>query len=257
MKKLLVLPFAAVVAFAACGEQEPFGPERPQFELVDEDLRISHEDATHFVFATFEHDLGGGSDGRVLSVNDTPLFPGNQNNAGSCDNGTWINPRGQRTGGNRDTPHPFCYEPGSAGMIVVLERIAAVYEEKTNKDGEITQKRLYFTNALDEDNHSVKYIGSNQAGAGQIEARAVDRATGTWVGNIFFDLATFNTTGGSNPDLFACTLLGDPNQAGCLSRTIADAQFRPRQTDGTLGDAIDLNDGFLYWIAKNIVLSDS
>jgi hypothetical protein len=266
MRKIIALPVAAIVAvgLVACSD-DPSGlaPEGPSFELVDEGLRIDHDDASHFVFAAFIYEMGGGSAGRVLTDGEPGIVPGNLKHHGWCWSGTWHNPQNKPTSGDATKPHPFCYEPGSAGIQVVLERIAAVYEEKTDRFDNITHKFLYFTKDLDEDEYSVKFItnANNQQGSGEIEARAVNAANGDLVGHIEFDLEQFDD-GPNNDDLFDCELTSeDSSQDGCLNRFI-DITFRPiigvdGGGDPLFGDDVDFDEDdevFLYWVPKADVL---
>jgi hypothetical protein len=280
-KTIFALPVAALVAVGvvACTDAPGLlAPEGPNRELVDESLRIDHDDATHFVYAFFAYEPDGGV-GTVLTGgepgNPPPgIVPGNQKHLGTCHDGKWHNPAGRPTTGTAANPHPFCYVPAADGYTVVLERIAAVYEEKVDKDSNITHRFLYFTNELDEDEYSVKFLttNGNMRASGEIEARAVkdDPDVGDLVGHIKFDLDQFNL-GQNQSNLFSCSFASeDPKQDGCLAKNIAISYQPITGWDGDdpiLGDAVtigpsdsdddyDVNQNvFLFWVKKGDVLN--
>jgi hypothetical protein len=120
MKKLLVLPFAAVVAFAACGEQEPFGPERPQFELVSGGM--DRADANIEIVASFTHTITGGTAYRTVG---SPGINAEGKEIGICEEGgAWRNPAGKLTGAR---PHSHCVTVGSE-LTISLEPISGTHE---------------------------------------------------------------------------------------------------------------------------------
>jgi hypothetical protein len=255
MKKLLVLPFAAVVAFAACGEQEPFGPERPQFELVNEDERIAAADVNAHVYGSFAlqftETVGAPASWGVIRSGPAN-FPGNPKNAGTCDNGLWINAQGKRTSGSMDRPHPHCVgeiegDEQQVTVHVVLEPISAQYRTfgSAGKELRLGKEGSDWLSA------SLTGGGDHSRGEGIVVAYAIDASTlGTTnrrVGTLTFNLDQYHK---NNIDYFEtdCTVGEDETAPRCLDLLIT-ATYAPLAVGG-VGQATEEGGsvtGFLYW----------
>jgi hypothetical protein len=246
MKKLLVLPIAAVVAFAACSEQEPFGPERPQFELVD-GTQIRVTGANIDVIATFKVDVEGGV---VYLGTETgvPGFDSDGNPHGACfTGGRWQNPSNKKFAAR--VPHNHCTVVGVERQVG-LESITAAHWTQDHGTG--TGLRTSFKLAL---NEAGSLFVEWNAAPGQ-EKNRVMLAEGTVVahgigddgmryGTFTFDLADFAAEP-TNVNLFgeyeAQTEDGGLTVFG-LSRSITATFTHPNGVTETV-------DGTLYWTER-------
>jgi hypothetical protein len=195
MKKLLVLPFAAVVAFAACGEQEPFGPERPQFELVDgAQTRVTGANVD--LVATFKVESQGGV--VYLGTDEgVPGFDSEGNPHGTCfTGGRWQNPSNKKFAAR--VPHTHCTVIGVERQIG-LEPITAAHWTQAHGTG--TNLRTSYKLALDElgtmfvEWHAASSQESNREmrAGGEVIAHGAT-ADGQRYGRFTFDLAAFAAT---------------------------------------------------------------
>jgi hypothetical protein len=261
MKKWIALPVAAVVAvgLVACGEEPTaLAPMGPNSELVNPDNRIAAEDVNAHVYGSFALSFtevvgGSGGEGGWQVITEGPAnFPGNAKNAGTCDDGLWINKQGKRTSGSLDKPHPHCVEwvEGDDGeevtVHVVLEPISALYSPTGSSAGEQLvlgthddgQFRAFLTGS-----------GTHSRGEGIVVGYAIDASTlGTTnrrVGTLTFDLAQYHQ---NNVNYFEtdCTIDDVPDAPRCLDLVIT-AVYEPLEGDAGVGEVTGAVTGFLYW----------
>lgn len=246
MRKLAVLPLAAL-ALAACGDGSApvTAPDGPNHELVDPGQRVAATDVNAWVYGTFSLTFGGGDPGVIRSG--PASFPGNPKNAGSCEDGLWINPQGKRTSGSLTRPHPHCVGESTQTVQVVLEPISV----KNGNPGQSDNEYLQFT--ADREDGQVKKVGGggpnepNTQGEGTLVAYAIDASTigttKTRVGQFTIDLAQYSA---NQTNRFAenCSL-GDVTAPRCLNLVIT-ADYEPLAVGG-VGTATNAVTGFLYW----------
>jgi hypothetical protein len=241
MKKTwIALPVAAVVALGmvAC-DSNPAGlaPEGPSRELVDINDRIT--DVNAWVYGSFILPIGGDGERQpILVENGESNFPGHPKNKGSCVDGTWLNPKGQPTGGNRTSPHPHCIAgwTQAPAMEVILEPISANFVSSP-------QFRIRLAQGTG-DNYRIQInTQGNLEAAGTIVAYAVRADNMERVGEIEIDLGQYS--GKSSDALLECNVdevFGD-EPTGCVKYLI-DFTFTP---DG--GQPIAFTEeGFLWWV---------
>jgi hypothetical protein len=271
MRKIFALPLAAIVAvgFVAC-DSNPAGlaPEGPNLELVDLDQRIDADDVNAHVYGSFALSFDEEGPGGIGPIKSGPAnFPGNPKNAGTCDDGLWINAQGKRTSGSLERPHPHCVgetEGGTVTVWVVLEPISAI-NDRIGQDNENLQL------AADRPDGDVRAVRGNPPpapppvgteGRGIIEAYAIDAATiGSGnpkrVGVLTIDLAQYDHNS-TNYFLEDCSLTVSETYFRCLNTPIV-ADYMPLDGDDGVGYPISLADwdeqadgaypvtGFLYW----------
>jgi hypothetical protein len=255
MRKLLAVSVAALAAvgLVACSES-PTDSYVPQFELVDEDLRVTNVNAE--VYATFFVDvteggeagnyiLGSQKDADGAYIPEPANFPAKGKVLpGTCIAGNWHNSQGKPTAGSLEHPHPHCVEMregNGATFRVVLEKISANYNDPGNN-------KILILGIDDTGDLGAKYVGNNQQGHGQIDAWGIKENTTDRVGQFTIDLtqfedATQGTNPNPNPNLFDCSLSGDEDEDGCLNKEVK-AVYR-HGTDAS-GDPEDVW-GMLYW----------
>lgn len=245
MKKLAFVSLAALVAYGtACDHADTVaGPEGPQLELTDADLRLDAGDVNAHVYGTFAITFEGSTTGVITTG--TANFPGNPKNAGECDDGLWINPRGKRTSGSLENPHPHCVGEGSETVQVVLEPISAMY----STFGQAGQ-RLDLADPSEEE--QVAHLtggGDHSRGEGTVVAYAIDASTlgdtNDRVGTLTFEMDQYHA---NNTDYFAedCDL-GDSETAPRCLDLIISADYAPLPDPDGVGEATDDVQGFLYW----------
>jgi hypothetical protein len=265
MKKIIALPMAALLAAAmvACTDSNPAGlaPEGPSFELIDKEQRVDADDVNAHVYGSFTLSFTVDGPGGIGPITSGPAnFPGNAKNAGTCDNGLWINPQNKRTSGNLERPHPHCVgeTEGSVTVKVVLEPISAINDN-------IGAGNEFLQLADDRPKGDVRVRGAGEGqtseGRGIIEAYAIDASTigsnPRRVGVLTIDLGQY-TTEKTNYFLDDCSLTVDETYFRCLNKVIV-ADYRPLAGDDGVGDPFVFADwdedvqgaypltGFLYW----------
>lgn len=261
MKKLLAVSVAALfaVGIVACGES-PTEAYAPQFELVDPTKRVAEADVNARVWLSFaipfEVEVPGGGAGVMVPVaqpnGPAQNFPGDEKNAGSCEDGTWKNKNGKGMGGTLDKPHPHCTiyvdEGGSSieTINVVLEPISAHYFRHN-----VNQWRLAFTNETGDNGKVLVKNNDKLEGNGELVAWAVfEHDPSQRVGQITIKLTQFDD---SVWDDEVCTVADDLEDILCLAQLI-DFSYAPVGAgDGGFGvdgfgEAGDYEEaGFLYW----------
>jgi hypothetical protein len=218
---------------------------------VDEDLRIAASDVNAHVYGSFAIQFTVGSEGGLGVIMSGPAnFPGNAKNAGTCDNGLWINAQGKRTSGSVDKPQPHCVgqTAGDEQQIdVVLEPISANFttsEDRTT--GQTWQRELRLGNAL-----GAKVTGNGQhtEASGDVLAYAIDASTlgdtNRRVGTLSFDMAQFDQEGVNYFDI-DCAITDEFNAPRCLDLVITATYTPVPGTDG-VGELTENVTGFLYW----------
>ena len=268
MKKLALLPIAALAFTAACDDtKSPVAPSDANFELVDKTIRVDASQVNAHVCGTFTVTVPG-TPGYVLGMEGVVAgrVPGNSKPLGTCDTGMWFNPQTKKTAGSESKPHPHCFVPGTEDLEIVLEPISVAWGNPGQSDNEF----LRFTSG--EDGAKVKFVGagnsdptgngngngnndsetkSHTKGDGVIEAYAILASTlGTTnqrVGIITIDLATEFTKQDGNMFSSDCTFGTDAVR--CLPEIIT-ASYRPL-TVGGLGLAADAVTGQLWWAAAD------
>jgi hypothetical protein len=261
-KTILALPVAALVALGsvACSDA-PTGlaPEGPNRELVDAGQRIAAADVNAHVYGSFAlqfTEVVGTPGGWGVIRTGPANFPGNPKNAGTCDDGLWINKNGQRTSGSLEKPHPHCVgetegDQQNVTVHVVLEPISGRYET-FGTAGE----RLALGNSTDNCEESdpdglCAFLTGNEKhsrGVGVIVAYAIDastlQTTKRRVGTLTFDLAQYHDANVNHFDT-DCTIGEDETAPRCLEPTIT-ATYTPLATGG-VGAVRHGVPGFLYW----------
>lgn len=263
-KKWIALPVAAIVAVGvvACAD-EPTGlaPQGPNYELVEIGTRVEKDDVNARVWLSFaipfEVEVEGGT-GEVIPVAQPDgaalNFPGNENNAGTCEGGTWKNKNGKGMGGTDTKPHPHCtiYVDAGGGTVetvyVVLEPISAEYVRQN-----ANQWRLAFTNEGGDNGKVLVKNNEQLKGNGQILAWAVfQEDPDQRVGQISFDLGQFDDSVWDN-DVCEVSDKDDLPATSCLAQLI-DFSYQPiGEADGGYGlSGFGIADtyeaaGFLWW----------
>lgn len=275
MKKLLLLPIAAVVALIAACSDTPttLVPGIPDLELVDVGQRVKDNKVNAHVYGTFSLQFGGG-EAKLVGRTGPGINPGNGKTSGSCVEGLWYNPQGKPTAGSYTKPHPHCVEEVSGEMIqVVLEPISVEWGNPGNSDNEFLR---FGEDEIAGEMH-VKWVGAGQGnckpnpnrppcppieetghthGEGIITAYAIDASTLNTtpkrVGILTFDLKSFTKKDGN---LFKteCTVnevtingSNTPELIRCLPH-IFEARYEPLPVGG-VGEETDKVEGFLYWV---------
>jgi hypothetical protein len=259
-KKWIALPVAAVVAvgLVACGEEPTaLAPMGPNDELVNVDERIAAADVNAHVYGSFALSFtevvgGSGGEGGWQVITEGPAnFPGNAKNAGTCDDGLWINKQGKRTSGSLDKPHPHCVEwvEGDEGqevtVHVVLEPISAHYRTFGGAGQELRLGR----EGTDWISASLTGGGDHSRGEGIVVGYAIDASTlgdaNRRVGTLTFDLAQYHQ---NDVDYFEtdCTIGEDETAPRCLDLVI-NAVYAPLDAPDGVGELTENVTGFLYW----------
>jgi hypothetical protein len=237
MKKLFVLPVAAIVALGACNDVAPVaGPDGANFQLVDETLRRTSGNAD--VVATFTVEITGGVAYRAAG---TPGINAEGNEVGTCfEGGRWQNPSNRKFAAK--VPHDHCVTVSPSRMIS-LEPITSsiTYDGALGRSGN-TATEIFFSN-LNATNYTVKWHSvSGMSGSGLINAIAVDE-DGEAYGRFTFDLADF-ATGNTLGNLFQAyedaTENGGVQNFG-LNKEITATYHNP---DGTTKQVT----GYLIWV---------
>lgn len=259
MKKLFAVPVAALVAvgLVACSES-PTESYVPQFELVEPTIRIAAEDVNAHVYGSFSLSFDVSAPGGIGVILTGPAnFPGNPKNAGTCDNGLWINSQGKRTSGNLDKPHPHCVgetEGGTSSIKVVLEPISV------HNGGTAGAANEWLQFAVANNDGRVHVTGSGESNWGTqaqgvltayaIDAATINSASPTRVGILTIDLDQYKSTGGSSVNYFTtgCTIDGAPGSPRCLNKVIG-ADYEPLAAPDGVGSTTANVQGFLYWAA--------
>jgi hypothetical protein len=254
-KTILALPVAALVALGsvACSDA-PTGlaPEGPNRELVDAGQRIAAADVNAHVYGSFAlqfTEVVGTPGGWGVIRTGPANFPGNPKNAGTCDDGLWINKNGQRTSGSLEKPHPHCVGETEGGqqnvtVHVVLEPVSAQYRTFGGAGKELRLGR----EGTDWVSASLTGGGDHSRGEGIVVAYAIDASTlGTTnrrVGTLTFDMAQYHK---NNEDYFetGCRVGEDATAPQCLDLVIT-ATYAPLAVGG-VGVVTENVTGFLYW----------
>lgn len=260
--------FALGLLLAGCSENSGIiAPDSPNLELVDVGKRIAQDDINSWVFGSFVVTLQGGEPTlRILGADgqsEPANFPGiGVFYGGHCIYGTWYNPKGKRTSGSMDRPHPHCVEVSAGGesVRVILEPISS----KHQTPGTSGNEHLFLggdESCTTEDNLKVQFVragpsgsgypNSQTSGCGEVVAWAIDEST-IWttrarIGTLAIDLTQFDTDKGiaSSTNLFdtdcgGVTSLNGLTVTGCLSKQI-DATYTP---PSGLPQVVS---GILYW----------
>ena len=252
MKKFLPILALALGACSEAGEKVA----GPQFELVDESIRIDADDVNAHVYGSFALNFTetvGTPGGWGVITTGPANFPGNPKNAGTCDNGLWINAQGKRTAGSLNKPHPHCVgqtvgTEEEVPIVVVLEPISARFftsEDRTS--GQTWQRELWLGTDL-----GAKVIGNGAKteASGTVIAYAIDAATlngiNRRVGMLEFDMVEFNSND-TNHFEADCTLDDVANGPRCLN-VVLTAKYTPLPSaEGGIGEVTENVTGFLYW----------
>jgi hypothetical protein len=234
MKKLIFVPLAAfALLFAACSETstEAMGP---QFQLVDESLRLTTGNAD--VIATFEYTIAG-EPGIIINA---PGINSEGKEIGWCNadgTGRWLNPSSKKYAAK--LPHDHCVTTSTASRVVRLEQITSKYESKVVGQGH-TVVNLYLSNQEDSFKVVWNSNGGNIDALGVIHARAIDQNNVVW-GKFVFDLADF----GGSTNHFAEYEHSTEGGGTCvfgLNKTIYAQYWAPGATAPTASVP-----GKLYW----------
>jgi hypothetical protein len=210
MKKIILVPIAAIVALGACDDVAPVaGPQGPNFELVSGGM--DRANANVRIVASFTYTI----EGNALPYRESgPAINPAGNTVGMCvEGGAMRNPAGKVTGAR---PHPHCMGGDiSEELLISLEPIWGTHEifchhnennctSNDNRRAQLADKVTFnaagtmFVTYNKEENHQAR--NWFMEGTGEIVAWAVDQH-GNRHGTFTFNLNDFtNVASGSDAD---------------------------------------------------------